>query len=269
MNQHKQKSNTRRFSTALVLRGSLGLFLRRAPLYLMLAAISLLVGKVSYFSSWGNLISIPYGDKTFSLNGLKLLDTAISGGLAGSLIMYPVIQQLRGDQSPYAVRLVRGMRAVGASLLAALVTTAIFYALLLLPIASTTIGTSANAVLYGVILVSIPACGLLYCMLFLCVPIATVERLNIVQVLKRSYALTSGGKAVIFAVVFVVYGALVLFSMLIRLTLPEVLNADFWFDFVIHPLSIAIMSVLTAYVYYVLVVEKDGLDTDRVAAHFD
>lgn len=250
MNRLEDLPSTRTFDVRVVVRSSLTLFRRRAPLYLLIAA--------ALWSPWYVALILFYpNESSLSSHEFVLGDglfRCLVHGLSGSLIMYPIISELRGDKNGYVTLFIRGLRTAVPATLAALASGAIVF--------------------LGLVALVIPGL-VLYCVYFVCLPIATVENLGVGKVLQRSYRLTAGRKIPIFALAAAFFIAVGTFAWVLSRVLSALFGSAndaavmLWTYFATDTVHTALLSVLAATIYQALVVEKDGLDTRKVAEFFD
>lgn len=193
-------------------------------------------------------------------NVLRIAGFAIDILITGALV-YGVMQQLRGQHASVGkclgVGLQRMLPALGVGILVAL---CFFGGLLLL-------------IVPGVII---------YCMLYVAVPVAVIEKPGVLASLKRSRELTQGYKGSIFGILFLLFIIALGFGIILsRMIMGEATEAASIEEYLSSVRSYVVIgqlmeaafsslgAVACAVVYHDLRLVKEGVGIEELAAVFD
>lgn len=187
----------------------------------------------------------------FSVGSLiALVIQMILGQLTTAAITYGSFQQLRGQPVGIGEALSRGLSlilpVIGVGILAGLAT-----------------GIGAILLIVPGIIVAV--------MLWVAIPVAVVERPGVVESLKRSADLTKGHRWQIFGIVLIVGIAAIVAGVILQFVLLSaggltIFSIGSW---VVNAVFGALFATLAAVGYYLLRVEKEGVDIDQIAKVFD
>ncbi len=173
--------------------------------------------------------------------------------------MYVVVMQLRGQRTSLFTSIGKGIGSVG-------------YAILTTILVGLGIGL-------GAILLIVPGI-ILSCYWFVAIPASAIERVGPVTAINRSVTLTQGYRWQIFglAVIFVLTGLGIGFALGKLIPPPTTITIEsikaYYQTIIIGqyvltiPLAI-VQSIAAGYAYYILSIEKDGIDVDDIAKVFE
>ncbi len=228
--------------------------------YAAISALAILL--LRYYAS-SNLFNIYYY-RIFT----SILDIFVQA-LFTSIAVYVVVMQLKGKKTGIIEALVKG---TGRSIFAVTTTFVILIGIILsiaIPIAI--LGALQVRIWFIPFLFIIPGI-ILYCRWFLAVPAATIERIGPFSAASRSSALTKGYRWRIFGLllIFILVRIGIQYTATKLYMQPELRDAV-WFSvtFVFPVLLGAIQAVATAYAYYAIAIEKDGVGVDDIAKVFE
>ena len=209
---------------------------------------------------------------------------ACAGILASGLVVFGVLQQLRGAPSGLGLVVSRGLgllpRALGAGVLATLCVLAPF--LLASRLMFTTHIGALGVGLLGLLIGSL----VLLCVTWVTVPAAVAERLSPVGALKRSYRLTLGSKWGVFLVILVLTLAKVALLTVVLMAFGSETGAGLFDDSgdagdastpLVELVTLALATLVTVPIeataaavgYHDLRTMKDGTSTEDIAKVFD
>jgi len=189
----------------------------------------------------------PAASSTAALGGLSLILMFVLAIVAQATTLYGAFQQMAGRSfsigQSLGVGFGRALPVFGVALLAGLLT-GLASILLLVP---------------GIIV---------FCMLYVAIPVCVIEKLGVIASLNRSAVLTKGYRWQIFGLLALVSVA----SFLVQMSLALLGGATVWSKFLTFGWQVIATSfgaVLVAVVYHDLRVAKEGMDTDNLANVFD
>ena len=209
------------------------------------------------------------GEVDWTTISMVIIGQLILGLIATGAVTYGVFQQLRGQHasigSCLAVGLGRLFPVIGVGLLMVLVVIGAC-----LPFGLIAMAGSFLAFL-GVI-GAVVAVIVVYCMLWVSVPVAIVERPGVFASLRRSRELTRGNKASIFGILFLLGLITGGVSWLIMKILGGVLSDPMHIviaDSAIDAILGGIISVAAAVGYHDLRADKEGVGIDELVKVFE
>jgi len=178
------------------------------------------------------------------------LVSVVLSALAEAMIIFAAFQTLRGRRAGIGESIGRGLRRLGAVVLASIVVSIL--------------------IVLGAILLLVPGLIVLT-IFFVTIPACVVEQLGATTAMARSSELTRnhrwrvfGAAAVVFIIFFIVDSIV---SAVLRH--PATLWSYVLVAFCVNSVYSAYNAVLAAIVYHDLRVIKDGIDIDQLAAVFD
>jgi hypothetical protein len=200
---------------------------------------------------------------------MVLLGQLCLGLIATGAVTYGVFQQLRGQHasigSCLAVGLGRLFPVIGVGLLTGLVLIGACLPFILIAMAGSFL--SILGVIGGLV-----AAIIVYCMLWVSVPVAIVERPGVFASLRRSRELTRGNKASIFGILFLLGLITGGVSWLIMKILGGILSDPIQVviaDTAIDAILGGIVSVAAAVGYHDLRADKEGVGIDELVKVFE
>jgi hypothetical protein len=194
--------------------------------------------------------------------------------LATAMMMYGTFQQLRGHHASLGASVAGGLArlfpvlGVGFLVLLCLVGASVPIFVLAYVGLSAGMGTGT----FVLVLLYLPVLIAVYCMLWVAIPVAVVEKPGILASLRRSAELTKGYRLAIFGLLFVLVLLLLVVAIVLGILLGGRLldgNTAIVFEHALNVVSMVVMAVITAVGYHDLRLAKDGIDVQELEAVFD
>ncbi|HEX5137193.1 MAG TPA: hypothetical protein VFY93_09485 [Planctomycetota bacterium] len=203
------------------------------------------------------------GEDPRTFVGVQNILQGLLSFMATAAVIHGVFQQLRGQPvgigACLRVCLRRFFPVLGVSLLTGLV---IFVCVL--PVAFVAAAASLGPL---AMLLSLIVAILLFCMFWVAVPVAVVEKPGVGASLTRSQALTKGHRSAIFLVMLVIGVILVAVTMIVQLAITNA-NVVLWTELLISVVLGSIFAIANAVGYHDLRVAKEGVGIEDLVAVF-
>jgi len=232
---------------------SLGIFGRRFVPIILVSIVAQIPNYIAQFLTAG---TDPAGDPAThtALTGLAALVNVVTGPLASGMVMYGVVQELRGRRfsagESFGVVVRRLLPVIAVSLCMGL------------------------GIGLGAILLLVPGI-MLACRWYVSVPACIAERTGVFESMGRSRDLTKGHRWQIFGVVALVWIAMAVVMGIVTAIAVALIGASsapvvaLVATLVLGTVVGALNGVITAVFYYEFRVAKEGVDIDKIASVFD
>jgi hypothetical protein len=208
-------------------------------------------------------------DQVQTLDYLSTLAGLAANVILGALITYAVVMELKKEHAGFGRAIAVGVKRVGPALGVFVLFAVIVYGPAVL----------FAAIRADLLLLWIAPMLFLYCMFFVALPTAIVEKPGLTGALVRSRELTAGNKAGLFGMLIAIGGIYIVSkAILLKLlygspsTLDQVRSAiktGFIGQIVMYMLFGTFMAVIAAVSYCLLRNEKDGTTVDELARVFE
>ena len=233
------------FRVGVVLSKTFSVFGSELGSFLLLAFIPLIPVLAVTLLALAGPQKAPQASGAAALGGLSGILTFVLGIVAQATTLYGAFQQMGGRPfsigESLSVGFGRALPVFGVALLAGLLT-GLASILLLVP---------------GIIV---------FCMLYVAVPACVIEKLGVMDSLRRSAQLTKGYRWQIFGLLALV-GIISFIAQFVLILLGGITGQLLTFCWLV--IAISFGAVLVAVVYHDLRVAKEGMDTDHLADVFD
>lgn len=247
------------------------IWFRNLPSFLILAAIiysPIIIYTAVVLNAELTEASLTRWGYVFTLVDLLL------GLILSACVLYGTIQQLRGRHAgigeSIGVGLKRLLPVLGVGVLMGLCVLGLVIPVVALGFFG---GGPSAALVLGVLLI-VPVI-MVYCMLYVSIPAAVVERPGVVGALRRSRELTAGNRLGIFGILVVLGIIEFIANKLLESTLitpdvePSAIKTFLWLSLGIGIVLAALGATVNGVVYHDLRVAKDGVETEDLARVFE
>lgn len=238
------------FSVGSVVSGSLAIYIENFVALTMLGLIFLAPLYLYYLVAPDVYAGVLLGETGGVTSGLITFGSTVLGWFFTPVIIYAVVNRMRGQPIDIGTAIPRGASRILYSIAAGIVT--------------------GIGIGLGFILILVPGL-ILACYWFAAIPAAIIEKTGPFAAIGRSNELTKGyrwsifGLIVIFGIVTIAIAGMAVFFISIDVLSVTVLIV---LEFIVTSLIFTFSTIATAYGYFLLTVEKDGADIDRIAEVF-